>query len=139
MAESPGTARGAVLFFLIAVLVLGIACVNVANLLLSTAPARTHEAAVRVALGASRGRLLRQMLIESILVSIAGTIAGLGIAVLVARFISSIQIVESLPVVLEIDVDARVVLFTFAVGLTSGILSGLAPALRCSRGNVNRF
>jgi len=137
LAESPGTARGAVLFFLIAVLVLGIACVNVANLLLSTAPARTHEAAVRVALGASRGRLLRQMLIESVLVSIAGTIAGLGIAVLVARFISSIQIVESLPVVLDIDVDARVVLFTFAVGLTSGILSGLAPALRSSRGNVN--
>jgi putative ABC transport system permease protein len=136
-AESPEDLAAAWLFLLVAVLVLGAACVNVANLLLATAPARTRDIAVRTALGASQLRVIARLVVENTLISAAATAAGLGIAALAARFIRSVEIMSTLPISLNARVDGRVALVAFAVGLGSGILSGLVPAFRCSRADLN--
>jgi predicted permease len=137
IAEDPDNLPLSWLFFAVAGLALSIACINVANLLLSTAPARTRETAVRLAMGASRTRLLRQFAIESVVLSTAGTIAGLGIATACASFIRSIEIASNLPLKLDARVDLRVVLFGFAVGVTSGVLAGLLPAIRGTRADLH--
>ena len=137
IAEAPDNFTLSWLFFAVAALVLSIACINVANLLLSTAPSRVRETAVRLAMGASRTRLLRQFLIESAVLSIGGAILGLGIAAACARFIRSIEIASDLPLTLDARVDLRVVLFALAVGLTSGVLAGLLPAIRSTRAELN--
>ena len=140
IAEDPSDLTTAMLFVFVGMLVLGIACVNVGNLLLSTAPARTRETAVRLAMGATRARLMRQFIVESCVLSAVATAAGLGIAALVARFVRSIEIGSGLvPVTFDVRVDARVALFAFAVGVGSGSLSGLIPALRCLRGDLNQL
>jgi predicted permease len=137
IAEGPENFTLSWLFFAVAALVLSIACINVANLLLSTAPSRVRETAVRLAMGASRIRLLRQFLIESSVLSIAGAIAGLGIASICASFIRSIEIASDLPLKLDARVDVRVALFALAVGLLSGVLAGLLPAIRGTRADLN--
>jgi len=140
IAADPSNFTTALLFLLIGGVVLVIACVNVANLLLSTAPARTRETAVRLALGATRTRLIRQFAVESFIVSTVATAAGLGVAAIVGRFIRSIEIGAGLlPVWLDMQVDTRVALFAFAIGIASGILAGLVPALRCSRGDLEQL
>jgi predicted permease len=136
--EDPEAFSAGILFLFIGALVLGIACVNVANLLLSLAPARTRETAVRLAMGAPRSRLIRQFVIESCIVSTAATAAGIGVSALVARFVRSLEIGTSLlPVTLDMRIDTRVALFAFGVGMGAGILSAIIPAVRCSRGNLN--
>jgi len=137
IAEAPDNFTLSWLFFAVAALVLSIACVNVANLLLSTAPARVREIAVRMALGASRTRLLGQFLIESAVLSTLGAIIGLGIAAVSASFIRSIQIATDFPVKLDARVDLRVALFALAVGLMSGLFAGLLPAVRATRADLN--
>ena len=137
IAEDPDNLTLSWLFFAVAALVLSIACINVANLLLSTGPARARETAVRLAMGASRLRLLRQFLIESTVLSIGGTIAGLGIAAWCAAFIRSIEIASDLPLKLDARIDLRVALFAFTVGLMSGVLAGLLPAIRGTRADLN--
>jgi predicted permease len=139
MAEKPGIFMGSMFFLLVGGLVLGIACVNVANLMLSTVPARTRETAVRLAMGAPRIRLIRQFIVESCVVSAAASTAGLGIAMFVARWLRSLEVSSGLPLFLEVRIDARMALFAFAVGVGSGILSGLIPAIRCSRGDLNHL
>ncbi len=137
MAGAPDLLAVSSLFSLIAAFVLAIACINVANLLLSTAPARMRETAVRLAMGASRARLLRQFLIESLVLSTAGAALGLGIAAVCAGLIGSIEIASDFPVRLETRVDVRVALFALGVGLASGLLAGLVPALRATRADLN--
>jgi predicted permease len=137
MATSPEAVIGAAVFLALAGLVLAIACVNVVNLLLSTAPARTREMAIRMAMGASRVGVIRQMLIESALVSVGGVLTGLVFASLFAEFIRSIEIFSDVPIRLDLQVDNRVAWFALVIGLAAGVVSGLIPAIRCSRSDLN--
>jgi predicted permease len=113
--------------------VLLVACANVAGLLLSRARARSREIAVRLAIGAGRGSLIRQLLLENLLVAVAGGLGGVVVAQAMADFWRSMPIPTDVPVVFDIGVDHRVLLFTLAISVLSTLLFGLAPALRVTR------
>ena len=118
-------------------LVLLIACVNVSNLLLARAAGRTREFAIRSALGAGKWRLLRQSVIESTILSMAGGALGLLVAAAGTRSVLNV-LPTALPRADEIGLDGRVVLFTLAVSLITGIVSGLAPALKSSHWRLSQ-
>jgi putative ABC transport system permease protein len=127
-----GDSRSSLLVMLCAVaLVLLIACTNVANLLLSRAVARQKEMAVRSALGAGRARLLRQLLTESLLLGIAGGMAGLGLGWAIISLFSRAKSF-ALPQFNAIELNGTVLGFTFALAVVTGILFGVAPALQAS-------
>jgi predicted permease len=113
--------------------VLMIACANVANLLLARATARQKEIAIRLSVGANRGRLVRQLLTESVLLALLGAAAGFALAFWTARLISRFQLPLPLPIVFDFTPDLRVLAFTAALSVFTGILFGLAPALRATR------
>ncbi len=113
--------------------VLLVACANVAGLLLSRARSRSREIAVRLAIGAGRGALIRQLLLENLLVSVAGGLGGVLVAQLMADFWRSMPIPTDVPVVFNIGVDHRVLWFTLAVSVVSTLLFGLAPAIQATR------
>jgi len=116
--------------------VLLIACANIANLMLSRAVARQQEIAVRRALGATRWHIVRQLMTESLLLSLCGGALGIFICILSARWIHILG-TKSIPRLQDVGIDGRVLLFTLLISAFSGILFGLAPALRVSRLDLN--
>ena len=131
-ASQPVTAFTAVLMTVVA-LVLLIVCVNVANLVLARAAGRNMELAVRQSLGAGRGRLVRQMLTENLILSIAGAAAGFALAFWTTRALSAATIPAPFPVVFNLIVDWRVLAFTAVVAIAVTLAFGLMPALTASR------
>jgi macrolide transport system ATP-binding/permease protein len=117
----------------LAVVVLLIACANVMNLMLSRASARAREIAVRLAMGAGRVRLIRQLLTESLMIAILGGGLGLVLAQAGAHQFSQIRIPIDVPVVIDVKLDPQVLLFALLVSVASALLFGLAPALQSTQ------
>ena len=117
-------------------LVLLIACANIANLILARSASRRREIAVRLALGAGRGALVRQQLVESLVLSIAGGVLGIGVAVLCGRGVLAMLPAGDGVNAISVMPDARVLLFALLMSVVTAILFGLGPALSAGRGVV---
>jgi predicted permease len=134
----PPRDRGTVLIFLGALsvavlLVLGIACANVSSLLLAQAAGRQREMAVRISVGASRSQLLRQMLVESLMLSFLGGILGTMLSLWATSALAAFRVPAPVPLDVTVSVDWRVLLYTFALSVGSGLLFGWIPAWIASR------
>ena len=131
--ESPPTLAMVVMLGLLALSVLLVACANVAGLLLSRARARSREIAVRLAIGATRGGLVRQLLLESLLIAIAGGLGGVVVAEQGAALFARIPFPGDLAFSIAATVDRRALLFTLSISIVCTLLFGLGPALRITR------
>jgi putative ABC transport system permease protein len=132
--EVDGALFGAAgLLMVLVAMVLLIASSNIANLLLARANDRRKEIAMRLALGASRGRLIRQLLTESLLLALCSGVLGLLIALVTTRLLVNFNPPLPVPLSLDLGLDLRVLLFTLALALATGVICGLAPAVQASR------
>jgi predicted permease len=125
---------GLYLLMAAAATVLLIVCVNVSNMLLARTPGRAREIAVRKALGASRGRLLRQLMVESLAIAAVGSVAGAGIAWGVTRLVAGTAGIR-VPLLDQVGVDGLALAFAAGVSILTGLIVGLAPALQVSEGD----
>ena len=129
--------RTRVIALLVAVgLLLLMACVNVANLLLARSSSRAREISVRAAIGAGRGRIMRQLLTESLVLSLLGAGLGVGLAALAAPTLRSFP-ANAIPRIDQVSLDWRVLSFGVVAALVTGLLFGLAPAVQASRSDLN--
>jgi len=131
--QDPPDAYLITLLMVLVGVVLIIACANVANLLLGRARGRSREIAIRLALGVTRARLVRQLLTESVLLAILGAIVGLAFAYGGIRFLQTIQIPTDLPIMIVPQLDERVLVFSLLCAIVSAVTFGLAPALQSSK------
>jgi predicted permease len=122
---------------IVVTLVLLIACANVASLLLARAASRGQELGIRLAIGAGRGRLVRQLLAESLLLALLGAVAGLALNIWLTRLMSRISLPLPIPVQLHIAPDWRLLSYASALALASAFFCGLLPALKATRTDVN--
>jgi predicted permease len=125
------------LFLGLAGMVLLLACVNVANILLVRATVREREMAIRAALGAARIRLIRQLLVESVVLALLGGIAGILLGFWGSSAMASVNVQTDLPVNFDFGFDWRVFAYATAAALVTGIIVGIVPAIRASRGNLS--
>ncbi|MGA7314023.1 MAG: ABC transporter permease [Silvibacterium sp.] len=125
------------LFLALAVMVLLLACVNVANLVLVRATAREREMAIRSALGAARARLFAQTITESVLLALMGGAAGVVLGMWVSSMLSHLNLHAPIPIVLAFSFDWRIFLYSFLIASLAGLVVGMVPALRIARANVS--
>jgi putative ABC transport system permease protein len=136
--ELTGGIRGPLwVLFAAALLVLMIACLNVANLQLIRAASRSKEMAMRMAIGATRGRLIRQLLTESVVLAVIGGLLGLLLAIGGISLLKSSMPATRIPRLNEVGLDGFVVLFTLGISLLTGVIFGLSPAFRALRPDIN--
>jgi macrolide transport system ATP-binding/permease protein len=133
IAQSPPDSMLIAMLTTLAAAVLFVACANVAGLLTSRAPARAREMAMRLALGAGRGRLIRQLMTESLLIALAGGLLGLAVGYGGINLFQQIQLPTDLPVALTFQLDRRALVFSLAAAVLSAVLFGVAPAIQTSR------
>jgi predicted permease len=133
VAEDPPDATLVAMLATLAIGVLLVACGNVAGLLTSRAPVRAREMALRLAIGAGRGRVVRQLITESLLVAVAGGVLGLGVGYAGMILFRQIEIPTDLPIALPFQMDRRALLFSLAVAVASAVIFGFVPAMQASR------
>jgi len=131
---TPGLAA---VFMTLVVLVLLVACANVASILLARVVVRNRELAIRVAIGASQWRLVRQVLVECTLLSVLGGIGAIGVASMSIRALESIRIATDIPIRWGVELDGRVVVFTALATLVAALVAGITPAMAARRRNLN--
>lgn len=134
--QSPPDAALLKMLGILALCVLIVACANVAGLLLSRAIVRRREISVRLALGAARWQIIRQLCLENLLLALGGGLLGIGVGLAGIRLFASIPMPSDLPIMFDVTLDNRVLLFTLIVSVLSTFLFGVTPALRTSRADV---
>jgi predicted permease len=133
LAQDPPDAMLIAMLSTLALAVLFVACANVAGLLTSRAPVRAREMALRLAIGAGRGRLVRQLVTESLLIAMAGGVLGLAVGYAGMTLFRQIEIPSDLPIMLSFQMDRRALLFSFVVAVASAVIFGLVPAIQATR------
>ncbi|MEO7275234.1 MAG: ABC transporter permease [Vicinamibacterales bacterium] len=132
----PGLRTAVTVLFGATTLVLLIGCANLANLALARGIARESEMAVRAALGASRWHLIRQLLVENVVIALCGGVVGAGVGSAMTKWIASLVPASALPPAVEIRMDTTVLLFTFVAALGTGLMFGAAPAAQTTNPNL---
>ena len=133
VAQDPPDSMLIAMLSTLALAVLLVACANVAGLLTSRAPARAREMALRLAIGAGRGRLVRQLVTESLLIALAGGVLGLAVGYAGMTLFRQIEIPSDLPIALVFQMDRRALVFSLIVAVGSAVLFGLVPAIQATR------
>jgi putative ABC transport system permease protein len=136
IAQDPPDATLIAMLSTLALAVLLVACANVAGLLTSRAPVRAREMALRLAIGAGRRRLVRQLITESLLIALAGGIAGLGVGYAGMTLFRQIELPTDLPILLAFQMDRRALFFSLAVAVASAVIFGLVPAIQATRSDL---
>jgi predicted permease len=134
--DNPGTPLMIAVLFAIVMVALLIACANVANLMLSRGQVRAREIAVRLAIGASRGRLVRQLMAESLVIALMGGALGLLVAQFGVAIVAALPVADEVPIQPIVQLDARALWFTLLISLATAILFGLVPALQSTKSDL---